>query len=139
MSASTAKALDIAIMGRTYKVSCQEEERESLLEAVAYLDRKMGEIKSGGRVGNAERIAVMAALNIAHELLEERARRRRSCCSSPFPARDCENGRAPSGRSRYRSMSPAVCVTAKRSLEPMRTPGRGPMCRRCARPLVGRT
>lgn len=69
MSASTAKALDIAIMGRTYKVSCQEEERESLLEAVAYLDRKMGEIKSGGRVGNAERIAVMAALNIAHELL----------------------------------------------------------------------
>ena len=74
MSATTAKALDIAIMGRTYKVSCQEDERESLLEAVAYLDQKMGEIKSGGRVGNAERIAVMAALNIAHELLEERAR-----------------------------------------------------------------
>lgn len=74
MSASTAKALDIAIMGRTYKVSCQEEERESLLEAVAYLDRKMGEIKSGGRVGNAERIAVMAALNITHEYLEVRRR-----------------------------------------------------------------
>ncbi len=74
MSATTAKALDIAIMGRTYKVSCQEEERESLLEAVAYLDQKMGEIKSSGRVGNAERIAVMAALNIAHELLEARAR-----------------------------------------------------------------
>jgi cell division protein ZapA len=74
MSATTAKALDIAIMGRTYKVNCQEDERESLLEAVAYLDQKMGEIKSSGRVGNAERIAVMAALNIAHELLEERAR-----------------------------------------------------------------
>jgi cell division protein ZapA len=75
MSASTAKALDIAIMGRTYKVTCQEEERESLLEAVAYLDQKMSEIKSSGRVGNAERIAVMAALNIAHELLEARARK----------------------------------------------------------------
>ena len=74
MSATTAKALDIAIMGRTYKVNCQEEERESLLEAVAYLDQKMSEIKSSGRVGNAERIAVMAALNIAHELLETRAR-----------------------------------------------------------------
>ena len=74
MSATTAKALDIAIMGRTYKVSCQDDERESLLEAVAYLDQKMGEIKSSGRVGNAERIAVMAALNIAHELLEARAR-----------------------------------------------------------------
>lgn len=75
MSASTAKALDIAIMGRTYKVTCQEDERESLLEAVAYLDQKMSEIKSGGRVGNAERIAVMAALNIAHELLEARAQK----------------------------------------------------------------
>ncbi len=81
MSATTAKALDIAIMGRTYKVSCHEEERESLLEAVAYLDQKMGEIKSSGRVGNAERIAVMAALNIAHELLEARARG-----SAPQPA-----------------------------------------------------
>ena len=75
MSATTAKALDIAIMGRTYKVSCQEDERESLLEAVAYLDQKMGEIKSGGRVASVERIAVMAALNIAHELLEVRTQR----------------------------------------------------------------
>ena len=69
------KALDVAIMGRTYKVSCADEEREGLLRAVAYLDQKMGEIKSSGRVGSAERIAVMAALNIAHELLEARTQR----------------------------------------------------------------
>jgi len=69
-----AKSLDVSIMGRSYKVTCPDEEREALLQAVAYLDQKMGEIKSGGRVGNAERIAVMAALNIAHELLEARAR-----------------------------------------------------------------
>ncbi len=62
-------ALDITIMGRTYKVACAEEEREPLLQAVAYLDQKMNEIKGSGRVGNSERIAVMAALNIAHELL----------------------------------------------------------------------
>ncbi len=62
-------ALDITIMGRTYKVTCADDERESLLQAVAYLDQKMNEIKAGGRVGTAERIAVMAALNIAHELL----------------------------------------------------------------------
>jgi cell division protein ZapA len=49
------KALDISIMGRTYKVSCADEEREALLRAVAYLDQKMNEIKSGGRVGSAER------------------------------------------------------------------------------------
>jgi cell division protein ZapA len=69
-----AKALDVTIMGRSYKVTCPDEEREALLQAVAYLDQKMGEIKSGGRVASVERIAVMAALNIAHELLEARTR-----------------------------------------------------------------
>jgi cell division protein ZapA len=66
------KSLDIAIMGRTYKVNCADEEREALLQAVDYLDQKMNEIKSSGRVGSLERIAVMAALNIAHELLVAR-------------------------------------------------------------------
>ncbi len=67
-----SKTLDVTIMGRTYKVACSEEERNALLSAVAYLDRKMGEIKSAGRVASAERIAVMAALNITHELLSSR-------------------------------------------------------------------
>ena len=67
-----SKTLDVTIMGRTYKVACSEEERNALLSAVAYLDRKMSEIKSTGRVASAERIAVMAALNIAHELLSSR-------------------------------------------------------------------
>jgi cell division protein ZapA len=71
----SAKSLDIAIMGRTYKVNCTDEEREELLQAVAYLDQKMNEIKSSGRVASLERIAVMAALNIAHELLVTRAQR----------------------------------------------------------------
>ena len=76
------KALDISIMGRTYKVSCADEEREALLRAVAFLDQKMTEIKSSGRVGSAERIAVMAALNIAHELLEARGPRTSSAAAS---------------------------------------------------------
>jgi cell division protein ZapA len=67
-----SKTLDVTIMGRTYKVACSEEERNALLSAVAYLDRKMTEIKNAGRVGSAERIAVMAALNITHELLSSR-------------------------------------------------------------------
>ena len=56
-------------MGHTYKVACSDDEREALLSAVAYLDRKMSEIKSAGKVASSERIAVMAALNITHELL----------------------------------------------------------------------
>jgi len=66
------KTLDVSIMGRTYKVACSEDEREALISAVVYLDRKMTEIKSTGRVASAERIAVMAALNITHELLSSR-------------------------------------------------------------------
>ena len=67
-----SNTLDVTIMGRTYKVACSEEEREALLSAVAFLDRKMTEIKNAGRVASSERIAVMAALNIAHELLSSR-------------------------------------------------------------------
>ena len=66
---SKAKTLDVTIMGRNYKVACTDEERESLLAAVSYLDGKMNEIKATGKVASAERIAVMAALNIANQLL----------------------------------------------------------------------
>ncbi len=78
-----AKSLDVNIMGRSYKVTCPDEEREALLQAVAYLDQKMAEIKSGGRIASVERIAVMAALNIAHELLEMRTRGASSAAASP--------------------------------------------------------
>ena len=60
-------------MGRGYKVACGDDEREGLLAAVAYLDVKMNDIKAAGKVASVERIAVMAALNIAHELLQARS------------------------------------------------------------------
>ena len=63
------KALDVSIMGRNYRVTCADEEREALLAAVAYVDKKMTEIKAASKVAGTERIAVMAALNIANELL----------------------------------------------------------------------
>ena len=66
------KALDVTILGRSYKVTCADDEREDLLKAVQYLDHKMHEIRESGKVGSTERIAVMAALNIAHELLMAR-------------------------------------------------------------------
>ena len=66
---SEAKSLQITIMGREFRVACPEEEQASLLEAVDYLNRKMLEIRDGGKVIGLERIAIMAALNIAHELL----------------------------------------------------------------------
>ena len=64
--------IEVTLLGRTYRVACEEGERESLLQAVAYLDGKMNEIRKAGKVVGAERIAVMAALNVAHELLSVR-------------------------------------------------------------------
>lgn len=69
---SEPKALDITIMGREFRVSCRDEERQELLEAVAFLEKRMREVKDSGRVVGAERIAMIAALNIAHELLTTR-------------------------------------------------------------------
>ena len=68
------KTLDVSIMGRSYRVTCAEEEREALLAAVAYVDKKMTEIKAASKVTGTERIAVMAALNMANELLRSRSR-----------------------------------------------------------------
>jgi cell division protein ZapA len=71
-TADAASTIEVTLLGRSYRVACSESEREALLQAVAYLEGKMGEIKKSGKVAGTERIAVMAALNIAHELLSMR-------------------------------------------------------------------
>jgi cell division protein ZapA len=60
--------LDINLRGREYRVACAPEEREALKQALSYVDAKMEELAAKGNVG-VERLAVMTALNIAHELL----------------------------------------------------------------------
>ena len=72
MSAPKTITLDITILGREFKVACKEREREELSEAVALLDKRMREIRDAGKVTGTDRIAVMTALNFAHELLRER-------------------------------------------------------------------
>jgi cell division protein ZapA len=66
------KTFEVSILGKSYRISCADDERDELLEAVAYVDRRMREIRESGKVIGADRIAVMAALNIAHELLTTR-------------------------------------------------------------------
>ena len=65
-------SLDVAIMGREFRVTCPEDDRDGLLKAVSYLDRKMREIRDTGKVIGLERIAIMAALNITHDFLSAR-------------------------------------------------------------------
>jgi len=66
---NVTKTLDVKILDRELRIACPEEERGELLDAVAYLDKKMREIHESGKIASVERIALMAALNITHELL----------------------------------------------------------------------
>ena len=68
MSTETS-TLEVFILDKSYRISSPESEQESLRASAAYLDRKMREIRGGGKIIGLERIAVIAALNITHELL----------------------------------------------------------------------
>ena len=72
MSSPKISSLDVTILDREFRVACPDDERTELLDAVAYLDKKMREIRDAGKIASVERIAIMAALNIAHELLTTR-------------------------------------------------------------------
>ena len=61
--------LDFSILGRDFSVACPDSERDNLLSAAQYLDAKMREIQQAGKVSGQDRIAIMAGLNIAYELL----------------------------------------------------------------------
>jgi cell division protein ZapA len=60
----------VRILDKDYQVACPEDEKQELLASARYLDRKMREIRDSGRIIGTDRIAVMAALNISHELLQ---------------------------------------------------------------------
>lgn len=64
--------LDITLLGKEYRVACPPEEQPALLAAVAYVDEKMHDIAEKTKSNISERIAVMAALNIAHEHLSKK-------------------------------------------------------------------
>ena len=68
MSTETS-TLEVFILDKSYRINCPENEQESLRASAQYLDRKMRDIRGGGKVIGLERIAVIAALNITHELL----------------------------------------------------------------------
>ena len=64
----------VHILDKEYCIACPADERANLESAARYLDGKMREIRSGGKVIGADRIAVMAALNITHDLLHKQER-----------------------------------------------------------------
>ncbi len=68
-------AVTVQILDKEYRVACPEEERSALLASANFLNTRMQEIRDSGKVIGADRIAVMAALNLTHELLQNRNQR----------------------------------------------------------------
>ena len=66
--------VSVTILDREYLIACTPAERAGLIAAASYLDGKMRDIRAGARSANLDRIAVLAALTIAHELLGIRQR-----------------------------------------------------------------
>lgn len=70
---SQPQTVTVQILDKEYPISCPPRQRAELENAARYLDGKMRGIRGSGKVIGAERIAVLAALNIAHELLQSMA------------------------------------------------------------------
>jgi cell division protein ZapA len=66
---SSPESVTLKILDKEYRVACQPDEKDSLTASAKFLTTRLNEIKSKGSIIGAERIAIMAALNISHELL----------------------------------------------------------------------
>lgn len=64
----------IEIQEKEFRIACPAGEEEALVSTARYVDQKMQEVRSAGKVIGSDRIAVMAALNIAHELLQHKSK-----------------------------------------------------------------
>lgn len=67
-----SEPISVSILDREFLVACTPEERPGLVAAASLVDGKMRELRASARTASADRIAVMAALNLAHELLQLR-------------------------------------------------------------------
>ena len=73
-SAERTVTLDVSLLGRDYKVACKADEQSELKDAVAFLELRMRDIRDGSKTSSVERVAVMAALNLAHDFQLQRGR-----------------------------------------------------------------
>ena len=70
MSTVESLPVTIRVLDKEYQVACPPEEKNALLDSARFLDAKMREIRDERKMVGADRVAVMAALNIAHDLLQ---------------------------------------------------------------------
>ncbi len=70
---SDTTTVSVKILDKEYQVSCKQDEVDALTASARYLDQQMRQIRESGKVFGLDRIAVMAALNLANELLQKRS------------------------------------------------------------------
>ena len=64
-------SVQVKIMDKEYQVNCPPSDKEALIKSARYLDENMSKIKGRGNIHGVEKIAVMAALNITHDMLRK--------------------------------------------------------------------
>jgi cell division protein ZapA len=83
---TTAKQIEVQIMGQSYLLACPPGGESALLDAVERVDTAMCRIRDAGKVKARDRIAVLASLNLAFELSQMESDRLRGKAASPAPA-----------------------------------------------------
>ena len=68
-----SEPLTVKIMDKEYRIACPEEEKDNLRASADLLNEKLNEIKQQGSVIGTERIAIMTALNMSHEILHSQS------------------------------------------------------------------
>lgn len=96
--------LDVSLLGRDYKVACKADEQAELKDAVAFLERRMREIRESSKTTSIERVAVMAALNLAHDFQRSRATTK----AAPASQASADGADLAAARRRIASMNSAI-------------------------------
>lgn len=71
---SRREPVTVQILDREYRIACEDDERQELMQAALHLDEQMRDVRDNARIVGMDKIAVLAALNISHELLKARQR-----------------------------------------------------------------
>jgi cell division protein ZapA len=69
MNTPASEPVTLRLVDREFLIACAPEEREALLEAAGFLDRKMRELRANAKAPGFDRLAVLAAISVTHELL----------------------------------------------------------------------
>lgn len=98
------KQLEVQIMGQNYMLGCPENSEPRLLEAVETVDSAMCKIRDAGKVKARDRIAVLAALNLAYQLLEPAPPLPEPALQAPETLADAADGASEASRAQLQSL-----------------------------------